>query len=75
MTIRGAGFAAGAAVTIGGRAATEVSVRGSDKLTAKTPASTSRRPSGHRRDAERPHSGTLAGGFRYEPASRPTPRQ
>ena len=57
VTIRGAGFAAGAAIMIGGSAATDVSVRGSDTVTAKTPLSTSRRPSGCRRHAERPHSG------------------
>lgn len=38
VTIRGLRFAAGATVTLGGRAATDVSVQGSDSLTARTPA-------------------------------------
>jgi hypothetical protein len=38
-TIRGAGFAAGTSVTIGGRPASDVSVQGSDMLTVKTPSS------------------------------------
>jgi hypothetical protein len=40
VTIRGTGFAAGVTVMIGGRPATDVSVRGADTVTAKTPAST-----------------------------------
>ena len=39
VTIRGSGFAAGTTITIGGRPATDVSVTGSDTLTAKTPDS------------------------------------
>ena len=66
VTIRGAGFAAGTVVTIGGRAATDVIVHGADNLTAKTPASPTAGPS----DIVVTLSGrtqTLAGGFRYDP--------
>jgi len=66
VTIRGAGYAAGTTVTIGGRAATDVSVRGSDTLTAKTPASAVAGAV----DVVVTFSGrtdVLAGGFRYEP--------
>jgi hypothetical protein len=66
LTIRGAGFAAGAAVTIGGRAATDVSVRGNDNLTAKTPASS---VAGAVDIAVtlNGRTSTLSGGFRYDP--------
>ncbi len=67
VTIRGAGFAAGAAITIGGSAATDVSVRGSDTVTAKTPLSTVAGPV----DVAVTLNGrtqVLSGGFRYEPA-------
>jgi hypothetical protein len=72
VTIRGAGFAAGAAVAIGGRAATDVSVRGSDTITAKTPASTT---AGAVDIAVtlNGRTGTLAGGFRYEVISNTPP--
>jgi len=66
LTIRGAGFAAGTAVTIGGRAATEITVRSADMLTAKTPASSTAGPS----DVVVTLNGrtqTLTGGFRYDP--------
>jgi len=66
VTIRGAGYAAGTTVTIGGRAATDVSVRGSDTLTAKTPASSTAGAV----DVVVTFSGrtdVLAGGFTYEP--------
>ncbi len=66
VTIRGAGFAAGTVVTIGGRAATDVSVHSADTLTAKTPASPTAGPS----DIVVTLSGrtqTLSGGFRYDP--------
>ena len=66
VTIRGAGFAAGTMVTIGGRAATEITVRTADTLTAKTPASPTAGPS----DIVVTLSGrthTLSGGFRYDP--------
>ena len=68
VTIRGAGFTAGAAVTIGGRAATEVTVRSADMLTAKTPASPTAGPS----DVVVTLNGrtqTLSGGFRYDTTS------
>lgn len=68
VTIRGTGFAAGAAVTIGGRPATDVSVRSGDMITAKTPASSIAATvevavtlSGR--------TGVLATGFRYEPTA------
>jgi hypothetical protein len=66
LTIRGAGFAAGTAVTIGGRAATDIVVRGADTLTAKTPASSTAGPV----DIVVTLNGrtqTLSGGFRYDP--------
>jgi hypothetical protein len=66
LTIRGGGFAAGTVVTIGGRAATEVTVRSADMLTAKTPASSTAGAS----DVVVTLNGrtqTLAGAFRYDP--------
>ena len=65
LTIRGTGFAAGAAVTIGGRPATDVTVRGADTITAKTPASTI---AGTVDIAvtSNGRTGTLSGAFRYE---------
>jgi hypothetical protein len=66
LTIRGAGFAAGTAVTIGGRTATDVTVRSADMLTAKTPAS----PTAGVSDVVVTLNGrtqTLSGGFRYDP--------
>jgi hypothetical protein len=66
LTIRGAGFAAGTAVTIGGRAATDIVVRGADTLTAKAPASPTAGPA----DIVVTLNGrtqTLTGGFRYDP--------
>jgi hypothetical protein len=66
VTIRGTGFATGATVTIGGRAATDVNVRSSDMVTAKTPDSAVSGQvdivvsSGGR-------TTTLSGGFRYDP--------
>ncbi len=68
LTIRGAGFAAGATIPIGGRPATEVSGARQRHLTAKTPASTIAGPV----DVVVTLSGrtaTLTGGFRYEPAA------
>ena len=72
LTIRGAGFATGATVTIGGRPATDVAVRGADMITAKTPASTI---AGAVDIAVlvNGRSGTLAGGFRYEVVTNTTP--
>ena len=72
LTIRGSGFATGATVTIGGRPATDVAVRGADMITAKTPASTI---AGAVDIAVlvNGRSGTLAGGFRYEVARNTTP--
>lgn len=66
LTIRGAGFAAGTALTIGGRAATDVIVRSADTVTAKTPASATAGPA----DivvALNGRTQTLSGGFRYDP--------
>jgi hypothetical protein len=68
VTIRGTGFAAGAAITIGGRAATEVNVRGSDVVMARTPSSVVAGPV----DVVVTLSGitrVLAGGFLYEPTA------
>ena len=72
LTIRGSGFAAGSAVTIGGRAAADVSVRGAETITAKTPASTT---AGVVDIAVTVNgrTGTLAGGFRYEVVSNTAP--
>jgi hypothetical protein len=65
VTIRGTAFAAGATVTIGGRAATDITVRGADTITAKTPAST---VAGAVDVAVllNGKTGTLSGGFRYD---------
>ena len=65
LTIRGTGFAAGAAVTVGGRPATEIAVRGADTITAKTPASTI---AGAVDIAvtSNGRTSTLAAGFRYD---------
>ena len=65
VTIRGAGFGAGTTVTIGGRAATDVNVRGSDMITAKTPASTVA-GAVYLAVSLNGRTGTLTGGFRYE---------
>ena len=68
VTIRGANFAAGATITIGGRAATDVNVRSGDMVTAKTPSSTVAGPV----DIVVSLSGrtsSLVGGFRYEPTA------
>lgn len=72
MTIRGSGFATGATVTIGGRPATDVAVRGTDTITAKTPASTI---AGAVDIAVllNGRTGTLAGGFRYEVSTNTPP--
>jgi hypothetical protein len=65
VTIRGLRFAAGATVTIGGRAATDVTVQSAEALTAKTPAGAGAGAAdvvvsvGGR-------SGSLAGGFSYQ---------
>jgi len=72
VTIRGSGFAVGAAITIGGLAAVDVNVRGSDLITAKTPAS----PVSGAVDIVATVNGrtaTLAGGFRYEVVSGSAP--
>ena len=72
VTIRGSGFAAGTAITIGGRAATDVTVRSSDTITAKTPAS----PVSGAVDIVATVNGrtsTLAGGFRYDVAAGSAP--
>lgn len=66
MTIRGTGFAAGVTITFGGRAATDVSVRGTDVMTAKTAVS----PVAATVDVVIVLNGrtdALVGGFRYEP--------
>jgi hypothetical protein len=65
VTIRGTAFAAGATVTIGGRPATDITVRGTDTITAKTPAST---VAGAVDVAVQLNgkTGTLSGAFRYD---------
>jgi hypothetical protein len=65
VTIRGAGFAAGTVVMVGGRAASDVTVRGTDTITAKTPASTT---TGSVEIAVtlNGRTVTLANGFRYD---------
>lgn len=66
VTIRGAGFAAGATIMIGGAAATSVTVSGSDTVTAKTPVSGVAGPV----DVAVTLNGrtqVLPGGFRYDP--------
>lgn len=65
VTIRGTAFAAGVTVTIGGRAATDITVRGADTITARTPAST---VAGTVDVAVllNGKTGTLSGGFRYD---------
>ncbi len=67
LTIRGAAFAAGAAISVGGKPATDVAVRGADTIAARTPASTIAGPV----DVTVTQNGrtaVLTGGFRYEPA-------
>jgi hypothetical protein len=66
ITIRGTAFAAGAAVSVGGRPATDVNVRAADTISAKTPSSTIAGPV----DVTVSLTGktaVLAGGFRYDP--------
>jgi hypothetical protein len=65
ITVRGTGFTAGATMTVGGRDATDLSVQGSDVMTARTPTGANAaavdvvvRVGGL--------TGTLTGGFRYE---------
>ena len=65
VTIRGTGFAVGTAVSIGGRPATDVTVRGTDTITAKTPASATA-GSVDISVTVNGRTGTLASGFRYE---------
>src|SRR5688572_24640653 len=66
ITIRGAGFASGTTVTIGGRPATDVNVRSSDMMTAKTPSS-SVASSVDVAVTLNGRTSTLATGFRYDP--------
>jgi hypothetical protein len=66
LTIRGAAFATGATISVGGRPATDVTVRGADTIAARTPASTTAGPV----DVVVTLNGrtaVLTGGFRYEP--------
>ena len=72
VTIRGTGFAAGTAVTIGGRAATDVNVQGSSTITAKTPVS----PVAGSVDISATangRTGTLPAAFRYEVVTNSAP--
>ena len=68
VTIRGAAFAAGATISIGGRAATDVSVRSADMVTARTPASPIAGPVDIMVSSSG-RSSVLTGGFRYEPSA------
>ena len=72
VTIRGTGFAAGTAVTVGGRAASDVTVRGTDTITAKTPASST---AGAVEIAVtlNGRTVTLPNGFRYEVVTNTAP--
>jgi hypothetical protein len=72
LTIRGKGFASGVAVTVGGRPATDVTVQGTEMITAKTPASTI---AGTVDIAVtlNGRTGTLAGAFKYEVTSNTSP--
>ena len=66
LTIRGAAFATGATISVGGRPATEVTVRGADTIAARTPSSPIAGPV----DVVVTLNGrtaVLTGGFRYEP--------
>jgi hypothetical protein len=72
ITIRGGVFATGATISVGGRPATDVTVRGADTIAARTPASTIAGPA----DVAVSLNGrtaVLAGGFRYEPLGPNTP--
>jgi len=64
LTIRGARFAAGAAVTIGGRAAANVAVQSADVITATSPAGTAAGAVDVVVTAAG-RSGSLSGGFTY----------
>lgn len=72
LTIRGAGFAAGTVVMVGGRAATDVTVRAADTITAKTPASST---TGAVEIAVtlNGRTVTLPNGFRYEVVANTAP--
>lgn len=65
LTIRGTGFAAGTVVMVGGWAASDVTVLGSDTITAKTPAS-SIAGAVDVTVTMNGRTGTLANAFRYE---------
>lgn len=67
VTIRGAGFAAGAGVNIGGRAASDVVVSSADALTARTPAGATASTADIVVTVNG-RTGTLPGGFRYDAA-------
>jgi hypothetical protein len=65
MTIGGAGFRVGAAVTVGGAAATEVTVVSETEITARTPAATTEGPADVVVLNIDGQSATVAGGFAY----------
>jgi hypothetical protein len=64
VTITGTNFAAGATVTIGGTAATDVAVQGTTSLTARTPQHAA--GPGDVVVTVAGRSGTLAGGFQFQ---------
>jgi IPT/TIG domain len=68
VMIRGTGFAAGATISIGGRPATDVTVRGADAIAAKTPASAIAGPVDVVVSLDG-RTNSLVGGFRYEPTA------
>ncbi len=72
VTIRGLRFAAGASVTIGGAAATDVAVQGTDTITAKSPAAEAAGPAAVVVTVSG-RSGSLPAGFTYAvpPANNP----
>lgn len=72
LTIRGAAFGAGATVSVGGRPATEVTVRGADTISAKTPSSTVAGPVDVTVSLNG-RSAVLTGGFRYDATGPNTP--
>ena len=68
MTITGTGFQSGAAVTIGGTAATSVTVVSSTSITAKTPAHAAGAADVAVKNTDN-QSGALSGGYTYTSSS------
>ena len=68
VTLRGVRFANGATIAFGGRQATDVRVQGTDVIIARTPAGASAGAVDVSVTVDG-RTGTLAGGFRYEPVA------